>query len=135
MSNKYNLVILCGKSGAGKDYLLQKICELCPEKVHPVISDTTRPTRWGEEDGVNYNFLTEKEFFAKDHIEQSYFNSWYYGTPVDSLSTDKINIAVMNPSGIRQIYNREDLKIKVFYISAIDKIRILRQLNREKYPE
>ena len=133
--NKYNLVILCGKAGAGKDYLLQKICEAWPEKVHPIISDTTRPIRYGEEDGVNYNFLTEKEFHSKDHIEQSYFNNWYYGTPVDSLSTDKVNIAVMNPDGIRQVYNREDLNIKVFYLSAPDKTRILRQINREMYPD
>ena len=41
----------------------------------------------------------------------------------------------MNPDGIRQIYNREDLNIKLFYISAPDRTRILRQLNREMYPD
>ena len=40
----------------------------------------------------------------------------------------------MNPDGIRQIYNREDLDIRLFYISAADKNRLYRQLSREKYP-
>lgn len=134
MMTKYKLIVLFGKAGAGKDYLLQRVCYLNPEKVNPVVSDTTRPARYGEVDGKDYNFLTEAEFLKKDHIETSFFNSWYYGTPVSSLDKNKVNICVLNPDGIRQIYNREDLDIKLFYISAPDKTRILRQINREKYP-
>lgn len=133
--NKYKLIVLFGKSGAGKDYLLQEICKLRPNDVHAIISDTTRPPRkLLEQDGVDYNFITEKEFQEREHIEFSKFNNWYYGTPLSSLSIDKINIAVMNLDGIRQLYDRDDLSINLFYISCDDKTRLLRQINREPYP-
>ena len=131
----FKLIVLCGKSGVGKDYLLWNLKFKFPEDIHCVVSDTTRPARYGEIDGVNYNFLSEKEFHNKDHIEQSYFNHWYYGTPVDSLSKDKVNILILNPEGIRQLYTREDLKIKLFLISASDRTRIIRQIEREDYPD
>lgn len=135
MNNQYKLIVLCGKAGVGKDFLLQQLCKAFPDDLNIVVSDTTRPPRWGEENGVNYNFLTEKEFHKRDHIEHSYFNRWYYGTPIDSLSTEKINVLILNPDGVRQIYTREDLKIRLFLISASDKTRMLRQLNREDYPD
>ena len=116
MSNQYKLIVLCGKAGVGKDYLLWHLKTKFSEDVHCVVSDTTRPARYGEIDGTTYNFLTEKEFHSRDHIEQSYFNNWYYGTPTDSLSKDKINILILNPDGVRQIYTREDLKIKLFLV-------------------
>ena len=131
---KYKLIILFGKAGAGKDYLLRKLYDLYSDDLNLIISDTTRPPRLNELDGESYNFLTEEEFFKKDHIEYANFNNWYYGTPTSTLNPDKINIGIMNPDGIRQIYNREDLDIRLFYISAADKNRLYRQLSREKYP-
>lgn len=134
--NKYKLIILFGKSGAGKDYLLREVCKLYPNDVHAIISDTTRPPRkLLEQDGVDYNFITPEEFRKNEYIEFSNFNNWYYGTRKDSLSVDKINIAVMNLDGIRQIYMRDDLDIHLFYISCDDKTRLLRQINREAYPD
>lgn len=133
--NKYKLIILFGKSGAGKDYLLKEVCKLYPNDLSPIISDTTRPPRLLlEQDGVDYNFITPEEFRKNDYIEFSIFNNWYYGTRKDSLSIEKINIAVMNLDGINQIYMRDDLDIHLFYISCDDKTRLLRQINREKYP-
>ena len=133
--SKYKLIILFGKSGAGKDYLLREVCKLYPNDINPIISDTTRPPRkLLEEDGVDYNFVTKEEFQEREHIEFSKFNNWYYGTPLSSLSSYKINIAVMNLDGIRQLYERDDLNIKLFYVSCDDKTRLLRQIEREPYP-
>lgn len=133
-SNKYKLIVLFGKAGAGKDYLLQQIYERHKDILNLIVSDTTRPPRFGEENGKDYYFLTEEEFKSKEHLEQSYFNNWYYGTPLSSFDKTKINICVMNPEGIKQIYLKEDLDIKLFYISAPDITRFFRQIEREQYP-
>lgn len=135
MNNKYKLIVLCGKAGAGKDYLLQSIYNLFPNDLNLIISDTTRPRRSsGEKNGVNYNFLTEEEFQKRTHIEETLFNHWHYGTPVSSLSPDEINIGVFNPSGIVQLLTKPYLDVKIFYINAFDKTRLTRQLDREKNP-
>ena len=134
MKNKYKLIVLCGKSGAGKDYLLREVYKRNKDRTNLLVSDTTRPQREYEVDGVDYNFLFEDEFKEKEHIEESCFNNWFYGTPLNSLDAEKVNICVLNLSGVRQLYDRDDLEIKLFYITAPDKVRILRQLNREEYP-
>ncbi len=138
--NKYKLIVLCGKSGAGKNYLLKEISkkEENKNKINLLISDTTRPKRDYEINGIDYNFLTPEEFSKKEHLEWAVFNNWYYGTPYDALKEDKINITILNPSGVNQIYtrniNKQDLEIIVFFIHAEPKIRLLRQMERESNP-
>lgn len=139
--NKYKLIVLCGKSGAGKNYLLKEISkkEENKNKINLLISDTTRPKRDYEINGIDYNFLTPEEFSKKEHLEWAVFNNWYYGTPYNALKEDKINITILNPSGVNQIYtrniNKQDLEIIVFFIHAEPKIRLIRQMEREKNPD
>ena len=136
MNDEYKLIILCGKAGAGKDYLLQKIYELHSNDLNLIISDTTRPPRLpNEQNGVSYNFLTAEEFKNRKHIEVSSFNNWLYGTPIDSLRKDKINIGILNLDGIFQLQNKPYLNLKIYYITATDKNRMLRQINREANPD
>ena len=134
--NKYILIILCGPAGSGKNYILNNLMSKYPDDLNLIIPDTTRPPRDSEKDGVDYNFLTTDEFFTKKHLEVTEFNNWYYGTPIDALRQNKINITILNPMAILQIYKYIDnLNIKIFYIDVPDKIRILRQLNRETFPD
>ena len=134
--NKYNLIVLCGPAGSGKNYMLNKLMSKYPDDLNLIIPDTTRPPRDSEKDGVDYNFLTADKFFTKKHLEVTEFNNWYYGTPLDTLRQDKVNITILNPMAISQIYKYIDnLNIKIFYIDVPDKIRITRQLNRETFPD
>ena len=138
MNSKYKIIILCGKAGAGKDTLLQEIYQKRKKDLHLIISDTTRPPRDKEVDGIDYNFVPETYFtFYKDeYLEYTKFNNWYYGTRLSSLSKDKINIGIMNLEGIKKLYQMsDDIKVKIYYVSAPDKERMLRQLNREQYPD
>ena len=48
MNRKITVVALCGKAGAGKDTLLQRIMRLYPNDFHEIISCTTRPIRENE---------------------------------------------------------------------------------------
>lgn len=94
-----------------------------------------------EKDGVDYNFLPSNlsplsVISNKQYIEVNYFNNWFYGTPLDSLKEDKINILITSPNGIKQLsdlYNLLDMHI--FSIYQPPKIRLLNQLNRENNPD
>ena len=137
--NKYKLVVLCGKSGAGKNYLLQKIEEHYGNIINIIVPDTTRPPREGEEEGKEYHFLTYDQFFSIPHFEKNAYwindyTCWFYGTCEASLDINKINIGIFSPGSIEQLYEKDMFDIYLFYISADDKTRLLRLLNREKYP-
>ncbi len=135
---KYKIIALIGKAGAGKDALMKRILSKCDYKWHEIVSCTTRPPREGEVNGVNYFFLTKEQFGDKmlnhEILEASIFNDWFYGTEYESLRSDCINIGVFNPDGIYALLDRPDIDLKVYYVRAPAKARLLRQLNREDNP-
>ena len=139
--DKYKILALFGPAGAGKDYIQKKIMQTDwgKESLHEIISCTTRPPRQGEKDGINYHFLsTAEKLIAKDLLEFTIFRNWWYGTPIDSLDINKINIGVFNLQGIEQLINKDylqRLQCLPVYIKANDKIRFMRQLNREDNPD
>lgn len=139
--NKYKIVALFGPAGAGKDYIQKHMMETTwgKEHLHEIISYTTRPPREREIDGVNYYFLSNpKKLIGKDLLEYTIFRNWWYGTPIDSLNINKINIGVFNLQGIKQLINndyQDRLQCLPIYIKTNDKIRLMRQLNREQDPD
>ena len=137
--SKYEMIAICGKAGAGKDTVMKRVVEALPQ-LHEIVSCTTRPMREGEVDGVNYHYLTGEQFaeevMAGEMLEATCFNDWFYGTSYDSLRSDCVNIAVFNPEGIDSVMaHKNNIELVVFYIEADDKIRLLRQLNREEHPD
>ena len=51
------------------------------------------------------------------------------------MRKDCVNIGVFNPEGIDSVIAHKDIELVVFLIEADDKIRLLRQLNREEHPD
>ena len=137
MENKITVIALFGKSGAGKDYILKQY--LSRGDYHEIVSCTTRPPRDYEINGKDYHFLAEEQFAEiinkGEMLESTYFNNWYYGTPLSSLSKDKPNIGVFNPEGIRSLLKIPYLKVEPIYVYADDGTRLLRQLIRENNPD
>lgn len=133
----YKIIAICGKAGSGKDTLLQEVLKLHPE-YNEIISCTTRPPREGEVEGKNYYFLTNEQFAQKvlngEMLEATIFNDWCYGTSIDGLDKDKINIGVFNPAGINALDENKDIYLITYQIEATDKERLLRQLYREENP-
>lgn len=128
------IIALCGKAGAGKDFLLNRICANHPE-FYKIISNTTRPMREGEKDGISYHFLTDEEFLKKTYIEETIFRGWHYGTATDNLSPDKINIGVFNRSGVEALRRMNNIELLDIFVFATDKERVIRQLTREENPD
>lgn len=139
MENKYQIVALIGKAGVGKDSIQKVTCELHPLMFHPIVSCTTRPAREGEIEGVDYHYITLNEFTRKvlngDMLEATEFRDWFYGTTLESLSKDKINIGVFNPAGVEALLEDSRLDVTVFEVVAPDKQRLMRYLNREENPD
>lgn len=80
------LIVLCGPAGVGKGTVLGRVREQHPQ-IWLSVSATTRKPRAGEVDGVNYFFMTEQEFLAKEDAGEfletaDVFGLAHYGTPV-----------------------------------------------------
>ncbi len=80
------LIVLCGPAGVGKGTVLGRLREQHPQ-IWLSVSATTRKPRPGEVDGVNYFFMTEQEFLAKEDAGEfletaDVFGLAHYGTPV-----------------------------------------------------
>jgi len=78
-----SLYIISAPSGAGKTSLVNKLIQRDSHIVVSV-SSTTRPIRPGEEDGVNYHFLSTDAFEQKiadeDFLEHAKVFDNFYGT-------------------------------------------------------
>ena len=80
---KGQLIVLSGPSGVGKSTV---ISELLSERkdIYFSVSFTTRSPRVGEEDGVNYNFVSRECFEAmianNELLEYAQYVGNYYGT-------------------------------------------------------
>lgn len=139
MENKYQVLALIGKAGAGKDTIQNVTCEAHPDIFHKIISHTTRPPRDNEIDGKDYYFIDIPDFTRRvlncDMLEATEFRGWFYGTSMESLDENKINIGVFNPAGVNAILETPGIDVEVIYIDAPDKIRLLRYLNRSENPD
>lgn len=137
---KYKIIAVMGQAGAGKDSFVNAIIKgnyLSLAK--PIISCTTRPIRENEQDGVNYHYLTNEEFAEQvvngEMLEATVFNNWCYGTSTKNLDKNAINLGVFNPEGVEILRGYDNIDLIVIYIVADDKVRLLRQLNREEHPD
>ena len=137
--NKVKILAICGPAGSGKDWLLHQLVELSNGQLHEIISTTTRPMREGEQNGVNYHFVSDEIFaqlvFNNMMLEATSFRGWYYGTCFEALDIKKPNIGVFNPDGVRALLGDPRLEVMVVEIKSDDKTRLIRQLQRETNPD
>ena len=110
MSRPGLLIVLSGPSGTGKGTICKCLLEKKPE-LELSVSKTTRPPRKGEEDGVNYCFVTVEEFKEaianQDFLEYACVYDHYYGTPRQAvekkLAAGKNVILEIDPQGAQKV--------------------------------
>lgn len=138
MDKKIKIIALYGKSGSGKDSLSKWLISHLPNS-HRIIGCTTRPPRDYEENGKDYFFFSDLAFGEKvlngQMLEATSFRNWIYGTAIETLEEDKINIGVFNPEGIECLLQDNRLEILPIQIVANDKDRLIRNLKRETNPD
>ena len=82
------MLIISGPSGSGKSSLMNEMFKKIDD-IYFSISTTTRVKREGEAEGVDYHYITKKEF--KSDIEEGLFLEWakvhdnYYGTSLKPI--------------------------------------------------
>ena len=85
------LTILMGKSAVGKDTVQKEL--MTNADFERVVTATTRFMREGEQDGVDYHFMSDEQFkedAANDKfIEYTEFNGVSYGSPKSSVDLEK----------------------------------------------
>lgn len=114
------LLVMSGPSGAGKGTLCAHLREQIPVALS--ISATTRAPRKGEQEGVNYFFMTQDEF--KQKIQEDGFIEWakvydnYYGTPrkyvEDMLDAGQNVMLEIDPQGAKSVKLRIPDAVLVF---------------------
>ncbi len=121
-TQKGKLVIFCGPSGSGKGTVEKKFLDRKDFNFHFSVSATTRPQRDGEQDGVNYYFLTTEEFetwIAEEKFyEYATFADNYYGTPigpvVDMLNKGQNVFLEIELQGVQQLVKKAPNAITIF---------------------
>ena len=131
---KTKVFAIMGEAGSGKDYLVKQLVQSEPSLFNEIISYTTRPKRDNEIDGVHYHFVSVNEFLSMNLLESTIFNDWYYGTGLNALVDDKINLGVFNPAGVDHLLRHEQLDTQVYRLEVLPQTRLIRQLSRETYP-
>lgn len=132
------IILIAGKACAGKDTLVKAIMK--EMNLPMALSFTTRPMRIGEKQGVEYDFIDEQAFrdlYRNDMLaEFTSYNvangdTWYYGLTREELEKADYVLAIVNPEGVRQIKEIYGCRAHVILITANDKERIYRYLERD----
>jgi guanylate kinase len=109
--------VITGPSGVGKGTLIRLLRERMPELALSV-SATTRAPRPGEEEGVDYSFLSDEEFErrvqAGEFVEHAEYSGRRYGTLRDQLAQDRPVLLEIEVQGARQVREALPDAVQIF---------------------
>jgi guanylate kinase len=136
------LFIVSAPSGTGKTTLVERLVQVVPN-LKMSRSYTSRAARAGEEDGVDYNFISRETF--ESMVRGNEFLEWadvfgnYYGTSVADTERDLAAgqdvMLVIDVQGARQVKNRGIETIAIFVLPPSAAILEQRLRGRSKDSE
>jgi len=120
---KGTLYIIIAPSGAGKTSLVRALLEN-EASLRVSVSHTTRQPRPGEQDGVNYHFVSKEDFMAKlqlgDFLESAEVYGNHYGTSqswVQQQLDNSIDVILeIDWRGAQQIRNLDPSACSIFIL-------------------
>ena len=130
MNKEHVLLCIMAESAAGKDSLVNKLCE--KTNYHQLISYTTRPRRVNE--GDTHIFVTEEDYqeMLKANQVAAYteINGYKYWSTIDQLYL--MDIYIIDPFGVETLkkLNLPNLKIVTTYVNVPEEIRKERAMAR-----
>jgi len=125
------MIAIVGESASGKTTLVENLCHANPG-YHKVVTYTTRPMRDGEQDGVDYIFISDdtfNEMIEKDKfVEHANYRGWQYGIPKEEC-IDDYAVAIVTPTGLRSL-KREGFDVTSIYLYVDRRSRLINLLCR-----
>lgn len=116
-------VVLSGPSGCGKSTLINRLInDVGKDKLGFSVSHTTRNPRPGEQNAVDYHFVTREEFVkaveGKEFVEHAVFSGNYYGTSqeavLDVLQQGKLCLLDIDSQGVKSVKGTDLNPVLVF---------------------
>ena len=136
------LFIVSAPSGTGKTTLVEHAVR-CVPRLRISRSYTSRPARVGEQDGVDYNFISRERFEAM--VQAAAFLEWadvfgsYYGTSAADtesvLASGDDLVLVIDVQGARQVRSRGIETVGIFVLPPSAAILEQRLRGRSKDTE
>lgn len=138
-----NFIYIMGKSASGKDTIYKKIKEQIDVKTY--ILYTTRPIRIGEQEGVDYHYVSDEQMLKfkqegkviESRTYQTVKGPWTYATIADEQleqNGDILTVGTLESyNKIKEYYeDKKDIKLLPVYITIDEEERRKRALEREK---
>ena len=131
-----------GKASTGKDTLTKMLSETLELPI--ALSFTTRPMRVGEKQGVEYNFISDSDFWdlhgcdllaEYTSYEVASGETWHYGLTKEELEKAEYVLVIVNPDGFKQLTEIYGDKVCSILIDAPADVRIKRYLDRDAVTE
>lgn len=131
-----------GKASTGKDTLTKMLSETLELPI--ALSFTTRPMRVGEKQGVEYNFISDDDFWdlhgcdllaEYTSYEVASGETWHYGLTKEELEKAEYVLVIVNPDGFKQLTEIYGDKVCSILIDAPADVRIKRYLDRDAVTE
>jgi len=135
MSNQKNeRLLILGKSGSGKDFLMRNLAKL---GLTIGLKTTSRPIRYYEKNNVQYDFISNELFLEKKNqneflVSQSFNileDIWYYG--ITKSEFERAQVFIITPDEFLQIDKETRKRCFVVYLDIDRSIRESRLLGRQ----
>lgn len=138
-----NFIYIMGKSASGKDTIYKRIKEQIDVKTYVLY--TTRPIRTGEQEGVDYHYVSDEQMLKfkqkgkviESRTYQTVKGPWTYATIADEQleqNGDILTVGTLESyNKIKEYYeDKKDTKLLPVYITIDEEERKRRALEREK---
>ena len=134
------IYVLVGQTNSGKSTLARDL--VTATGIKQIITYTTRPMRQGEQDGIDYNFISSEEMDSGEYFGRRDFYTVYREEPYSyAIKKDDVfpfddKLIILDPKGLRELKKEVGYKnVTSIYINASDSLIIERGINRGDKPE